>query len=106
VELLTANFSPVTGELQIPATFDNVERSKVGFETLTSTLGQNLVIQKLEDFVGQKTAFFIESTVVKTPVIEQNRETVLHFLKKDLGFIRDEIIQMTIPDLLCKYRKV
>ena len=49
----------------------NVERLNVGFETLTSSLGQVLVIKKSEDFVGQKTVFFVENALVfKTPIIE------------------------------------
>ena len=78
----------------------------VGFETLTSSLGQVLVLQKAEDFVGQKTAFIVENnSISKTPIIEQNRLTFVQFIKKDLGFIDEEIIHLSVPDLLCKYNQ-
>jgi hypothetical protein len=39
ITFLSANFSPTTGQLRIPHVFDQVEKCKVGFETLTSSLG-------------------------------------------------------------------
>lgn len=101
VNFLTSQFSPSTGNLRIPHVFDHSNKLDTGFETLTSSLGQSLVLQKAEDFVGIKTAFIVQSSLTSVPV-ERTRSSAVSFLRNDLGFSSDEIIVLTVHELLCK----